>query len=233
MVPLALLDTAHRFIGSSAMGEPVPFDRVLARDLAIWLTYLPFVAPVLYVANRFRLDQPDSRLRHALLHFVAAMTFAYLHLAAVGFATSFTGLGRDSVRTVDLGATSPAMFLPEFFHYMRTNFTLDFLAYWAIVGIFFASHYYAQSRERAIAAAKLEASLASARLDALRSQVNPHFLFNTLNTISVLAMKGEREAVVRMLARLSDLLRISLDDSRPQEIPLAEEPPTTFRRSSS
>jgi two-component system LytT family sensor kinase len=223
MVPLALLDTAHRVIGSSAMGEPVPWERVLARDLAIWLTYLPFVGPVLFFANRFRLDERRSLAQNALLHFVASMTFAYLHLAAVGFLTSQTGLGRESVRTFGPVAASSVMFLPEFFHYMRTNFTLDFLAYWAIVGIFFAAHYYVQSRERAIAAARLEASLTTARLDALRSQLNPHFLFNTLNTISVLAMKGERDAVIGMLARLSDLLRISLDDSRPQEIPLAKE----------
>ena len=114
-------------------------------------------------------------------------------------------------------------FVAEFIHYMRTNFTLDFLAYWAVVGIFYGSHYYIESKERAVAAAQLEGMLTAARLDALRSQLNPHFLFNALNTISVLAMKGEQTAVVDMLERVSELLRFSLDDTRPQEISLADE----------
>jgi two-component system LytT family sensor kinase len=45
-------------------------------------------------------------------------------------------------------------------------------------------------------------------------QLNPHFLFNTLNTVSVLALKGERQRVARMLGRLSDLLRLSLENNR-------------------
>ena len=53
-------------------------------------------------------------------------------------------------------------------------------------------------------------------------QLNPHFLFNTLNTISVLAMKGERSKVVRMINRLSDLLRLSLENNR-QTVTLGEE----------
>jgi sensor histidine kinase YesM len=61
---------------------------------------------------------------------------------------------------------------------------------------------------------RLEASLSRAKLDSLRMQLNPHFLFNTLNAISVMAMKGERQGVVRMLMLLSDLLRLSLDNKQ-------------------
>jgi sensor histidine kinase YesM len=53
-------------------------------------------------------------------------------------------------------------------------------------------------------------------------QLNPHFLFNTLNAISVLALKGDRQNVVRMLARLSDLLRLALENAE-QVVPLSEE----------
>src|SRR5262249_36009629 len=91
-------------------------------------------------------------------------------------------------------------------------------------------HYYSELHQRALAAeqlkttaAQLEASLTEARLRALRSQLNPHFLFNTLNAVSALALKGESRAVVRMLSKLSDLLRISLDEDRPQMIPLVKE----------
>jgi sensor histidine kinase YesM len=71
-------------------------------------------------------------------------------------------------------------------------------------------------------ASRLESSLARANLEALRMQLNPHFLFNTLNTISVLALKGERQRVARMLSRLSDLLRLSLENDR-QTLSLREE----------
>jgi LytS/YehU family sensor histidine kinase len=57
----------------------------------------------------------------------------------------------------------------------------------------------------------------------LRRQLSPHFLFNTLNTISVLALKGRRDEVEETISNLSDLLRIALDDSRPNEITLREE----------
>ena len=60
------------------------------------------------------------------------------------------------------------------------------------------------------------------RLDALRMQLNPHFLFNALHAISAL-IHEKPEAADRMIARLSDLLRLSLDQSKPQEVPLREE----------
>jgi LytS/YehU family sensor histidine kinase len=61
-----------------------------------------------------------------------------------------------------------------------------------------------------------------ARLEALRMQLNPHFLFNTLHAISAL-IHDQPDAADRMVARLSDLLRLSLDPSKPQEVPLSEE----------
>jgi LytS/YehU family sensor histidine kinase len=70
--------------------------------------------------------------------------------------------------------------------------------------------------------AELNAQLAEARLAVLRTQLNPHFLFNTLNAVSALVAKDPR-GVRDMIALLSDLLRFALKDSREQEIPLDEE----------
>jgi LytS/YehU family sensor histidine kinase len=70
--------------------------------------------------------------------------------------------------------------------------------------------------------AELHAQLADARLNALRAQLNPHFLFNTLNAISTLVEEDPR-GVRRMIARLGDLLRHTLDEGAEQEIPLARE----------
>src|SRR4029077_3383259 len=90
-------------------------------------------------------------------------------------------------------------------------FYLDLLTYWAIVGMYLALHY-----------SNLRTSLAEARLAALRAQLNPHFLFNTLNAISTLALKGDHAAVTETLGRLSGLLRAALDEHT-EEISLARE----------
>ncbi|MGH7507342.1 MAG: sensor histidine kinase, partial [Longimicrobiales bacterium] len=108
-------------------------------------------------------------------------------------------------------------------------FILDIVYYWTLVGVFYMYDYRNRYREQertaaelALKASRLEGSLARANLETLRMQLNPHFLFNTLNAISVLALKGERQNVVRMLTRLSDLLRLALENAD-QVVPLAEE----------
>ena len=75
-------------------------------------------------------------------------------------------------------------------------------------------------KERAL---KAEASAQRARLRALRYQLNPHFLFNTLNAISTLVVDGERRIASRMIARLSDFLRLTLESADAQEVQLVEE----------
>jgi sensor histidine kinase YesM len=97
------------------------------------------------------------------------------------------------------------------------------MLYAAIAGGAHALRFYREARAREIAASRLQASLTEARLAALRGQLNPHFLFNTLNAISTMALEGDRDRVVRTLGFLADLLRVSLDDHRPQEIALDEE----------
>ena len=103
-------------------------------------------------------------------------------------------------------------------HYFVTNLIM----YWLVVFAHLGWVYYRRYRERAIAAADLQRELVEAKLAALRMQLNPHFLFNTLHAISAL-IHEDPEAADRMVARLSELLRLSLDQSTPQEVPLAEE----------
>ena len=97
------------------------------------------------------------------------------------------------------------------------------LVYVAIVGLTFAMWYYEHFRDREILAAQLGAQLTQARLDALRAQLNPHFLFNAMNSIAMLVRGSHNAEAVRMLAGLSDLLRWALDDGLPPQIPLNRE----------
>jgi two-component system, LytTR family, sensor kinase len=112
---------------------------------------------------------------------------------------------------------------------LRGEFVGDLIVYFAILGAALARNYFLQSQVRLMdtrrlqaQAAELNAQLAEAQLSLLRTQLNPHFLFNTLNAISSLVERDPR-GVRRMIARLSELLRHTLDQPAEQEISLDRE----------
>src|SRR5207244_3981581 len=94
--------------------------------------------------------------------------------------------------------------------------------YWVIVAVSHAFDYYRKYRERELRTAELEKRLVQAKLQALQMQLNPHFLFNTLHSISSL-MHKDVEAADKMIARLSDLLRAALAGVDTQEVTLRQE----------
>jgi two-component system, LytTR family, sensor kinase len=105
----------------------------------------------------------------------------------------------------------------------------DFMIYLVVLGTGLTRNYFIRYRDRLgearrlnDEAADLRAQLAEARLAALRSRLNPHFLFNTLNAVAAL-VERDPSGVRRMLARLGELLRFSLDESDEQEITVARE----------
>lgn len=109
------------------------------------------------------------------------------------------------------------------------QFLDDFLIYLLILGTGLTRNYFIRYRDRLgetrrlhEEAADLRAQLAEARLAALRSRLNPHFLFNTLNAVAAL-VERDPPGVRRMLARLGELLRFSLDESNEQEITVDRE----------
>jgi len=93
---------------------------------------------------------------------------------------------------------------------------------WTIIGFAHALDYYRRYRDRELRTARLEARLADARLQLLKMQLHPHFLFNTLHAISTLMHRDVRTAN-RMIARLSDLLRVALAHQATHEVTLREE----------
>ncbi|MEA2492032.1 MAG: two-component system, LytTR family, sensor kinase [Acidobacteriota bacterium] len=100
---------------------------------------------------------------------------------------------------------------------------LEIGLYLIVLGLATAADYYERYRERALRAAQLEASLADARLHALELQLQPHFLFNTMNAISALVRNRRNDEAVTMISGLSDLLRYTLDHAGDQQVPLEEE----------
>ena len=95
--------------------------------------------------------------------------------------------------------------------------------YLCVVGIEHATRYFFEAREREVQVARLSEQLSSARFAALQAQLNPHFLFNTLNTIAVLVRDNDREGAVSIVEHLSEMLRRTLTLHRANEVTLGEE----------
>jgi LytS/YehU family sensor histidine kinase len=107
---------------------------------------------------------------------------------------------------------------------MNVYFMTDYgaMIYWLILLISYAFDYQRRYREGEVRATRLEVQLAQAQLQALKMQLHPHFLFNTLHSISALVHKNP-DAADKMIARLGDFLRLTLENSGAQEVSLQEE----------
>jgi hypothetical protein len=173
-------------------------DAILVNLVYAWGWAAMFPA-ILALVRRYPLDQT---WRHSVpAHLVVGCVVTVVHLVA---ARAVLGWGYAS-------CDEAARQLPPFARSIIGDFHQSYSTYWVIV---FAA--------TAWRAAALRARLAEARLEALRAQLQPHFLFNTLNSVSSLLYRDAR-AADRMIARLAELLRLSLGVDARTEIPLREE----------
>jgi two-component system LytT family sensor kinase len=212
-VPLGILDGLHWYLQLPSLNVPV----IALHVLVAWALYPVLVPFARVVTRRFPLDVAGWP-RHVFVHIFAALTFQYVHLQINHFLLVMV------IRPLFFQAGGPARYyfpgLPP--QHLR-EYPIDLLAYWIIIGFFYASRYRSELHERRIGAARLETSLAEARLELLRRQLSPHFLFNTLNTISVLAQREDQSAFLETLSRLSGLLRVAIDETHPQTVALSDE----------
>lgn len=193
------LSSASRFYFST------DWKRAVTYALEDWYVFAVLSIPVVALARSFRFDV-GKKWRSLAVHAAAGVVFsaAYMALrAGVGVWQSGAGFS-DS------------------FWLLARNWHFDLLIYWVIVAVTQAFDYYRRYHERELHAAELEKHLAQAKLQALQMQLNPHFLFNTLHSISSL-MHKDVEAADRMITRLSDLLRAALDSAETQEVSLRKE----------
>jgi two-component system, LytTR family, sensor kinase len=216
---IGLLEGAQVYTGASAIGRPMTWSRALGSTMPSWYVLLALLPGIIWMSHRFPLE-PGCWRRSLGVHFGAAIIFAFLHVTATSWISDYVLYsGMEPMWTFGMNLS----------RLLTVYFVIELFTYFGLVGAYHAYDYAwrLRARERdaanlALKASRLEASLSRANLDTLRMQLNPHFLFNTLNAISVLALKGERHGVVRMLSLLSDLLRITLD-SREQIVSLRDE----------
>jgi signal transduction histidine kinase len=111
----------------------------------------------------------------------------------------------------------------EWLSWIFTTLPFGVAVYLCVVGVEHATRYFIEAREREVQVARLSEQLSSARFAALQAQLNPHFLFNTLNTIAVLVRDDDRQGAVRIVEHLSEMLRRTLTRHRANEVTLGEE----------
>jgi two-component system, LytTR family, sensor kinase len=199
---LGLLTTTRIKLGYAYAGNPISWRVSFIIAYCDWYVWAALFPLMLWLARRCSLEA-GRRWRFVLLHLPLSVLLCLLKIV-LDFSLRRM-LAPNYARRIFLSELSSVLF-----------------TYWAIVGVVYAFDYYRKYREHQLKASQLETQLAQAQLEALKMQLQPHFLFNTLHAISSL-MHRDVEAADRMLARLSDLLRLTLENAGAQEVTLRQE----------
>lgn len=208
---ISLAFAGQFYLSSSNAGWPVSWAQAMGYSLVNWYLFAALSVPAMALAGRFPFERARWG-RTAFLHLAASFAFSILYILL----RSWVGLGQSWMEG------RPAPFLKTFDLLLVKTFYLNLLVYWIIIGVKHGLDYYRKFSERELRTTELERNLAQAKLQALQMQLNPHFLFNTLHTISAL-MHRDVEAADRMVAKLSDLLRLALDNTDDHEVTLRQE----------
>jgi two-component system, LytTR family, sensor kinase len=171
-------------------------------NLCEWYGWAVLAPGIIALARRFPLEKESWR-RNLPFHLAAGVAVALIKW-------QLNNLLRHYVLSLDQGTS------------LISGFHQSLVTYWLLVGATQAYLYYRRYRQGELRSAQLSAQLAQAQLQALRMQLHPHFLFNTLNAISTLVHR-DPAAADRMIARLSELLRLTLENVGVQEVRLAQE----------
>jgi sensor histidine kinase YesM len=212
---VGLLFTVQEIVVAKIHGGHVSWVIVGAIELVYWNVWAAYTPLVIGLAKRFPLTGPRF-VPHIAIHTITSLLMAPLVSVTEYFLSG--GLLRLLFRITDPGV--PRL-LPTFTGSVLSMSFTGVLTYWLVVGLYQSIHFYQAAMERQTRAAQLETQLSHAELENLKSQLHPHFLFNSLHTIGVL-MQEDVEAASHLLVSLGDLLRMALE-RRENEITLRSE----------
>ncbi len=198
---VALFSALRISLDTVYAGRELDWSGAVIRGAAHVFPWALWTPAVLWLTRRFLLVRGKWPPRLAL-HLAVGILLSAINLVASTTALSWVG-GRAQTLTL-------------------LELQLNFLVYWALVGAAHALHYARRFRERELRTSRLEAELTQARLNLLRAQLQPHFLFNTLNAVSELIHEDTVRAE-QMVADLSQLLRRALDAGSSDGVTLAVE----------
>jgi two-component system, LytTR family, sensor kinase len=198
--------------------QPMQWRTLLLEQLTVWYPVALLAPACLWLAARFRLER-ERWLPTLAIHLGSNLAF---HVCLVLISLPLSQLiWREPIFSL--------RFLQTLHQRLIGRLPVDVIIYWMIVGAGYAFEYYRRFREQQLQSARLElratqleTQLVQAQLQALKMQLHPHFLFNTLHAISAL-MDDDVKGARRMIARLSELLRLTLESVGQQEVSLRQE----------
>lgn len=207
----AILGAVHELARQRLRGGARLDVPALAAGAGDWLIYA-LLAPLVFLFSR----------RLPMLRPHLALKFTIHLLAALLFCVVWAGAG-TLLRAAILPSSLWANVQTHFTAWLFLTMPFGVAVYLGLVASEHGLRYYVETRERETQMARLAERLSDARLAALQASVNPHFLFNTLNTIGVLVRDGDRRAATGVIDDLCVLLRRMLGRDRAHEIPLGDE----------
>lgn len=199
----AVLAAFETYMQARLGNRPPVTSRMLLWQGGDWLIYALLTPVVFRLGRRFPL-KPGKLVSHVPIHFLASIVLC------AAWAAGGIALGWWLLQGVTGRVTGG--FTAWFF----TSLPFGVAVYFAVLGIEHGLFYLTQ-------ASRLSAQLAEARLGALRMQMHPHFLFNSLNAITVVVRDRDTRTATRMLEQLGEVLHQVMRTDRPQEVPLSEE----------
>ncbi len=205
-----VLYTAQSYYYRTSLGQTAGWWSLLLYDGSYFLLWAPFSFIVVMLARRFLVQQPHP-FRHFGMHILLGIIVGLTHRAT--FDLVFMPLRQ----TVERPFT-----WDRYYYSVIGSFDYGVLVYFIIVFVTHALVYYEGMKDEQTRVATLRGELANAQLQTLRMQLHPHFLFNTLNAISVL-IDSNPVAARKTLGQLSDMLRLTLEHGTTQEVTLRKE----------
>lgn len=188
--------------------DPATWSKALQIGFGGWMTWVPLSLGLYWLVQRFPLER-GRLLRSGLVLLAAVLVVVWLRALYVYYTNSVFDWYRNEP-------------LPGFASVLSTSLDNNFVLSWIVIGLVHAMVFYQHSQARGRKVAALEASLATTQLDVLRARLNPHFLFNALNSVAEMVHR-DAELAERMLVSLSALLRDSLSSEQDPQRPLREE----------
>lgn len=208
---IGLIFAAQLYLYLHSFGRPVTWGQALNWNVSSWYLWALLCPAIFWRSRRIQLTR--TRWRRAMIaHLGSGVLVASIHIVA--YAT-WTWL----VAPLGIG---PPGWRGTVQYLFTTGFSWELFCYGAIASAVYAIDNARRYREGQVHASRLETQLAQAQLEALRMQLHPHFLFNTLNAITAL-IREDPHGAEEMVARLSELLRLALEKSDVQQIPLRDE----------
>jgi hypothetical protein len=215
----ALVIATQLYVGYRLRGISVPFGVALLTQLLHWETWL-LAGPFVWKLEQ-RWPLTGERRRQSLLRHVAAAPIVALGVLTIYYAAYHTVIRMPVISVWFTGMDRSFTLTAAFF--AIANLHLELLLYAGIVATAHAVHTTALLRAQEHESLRLEAELTGAKLTALRTQLQPHFLFNTLHMIGSSVLQRHNERAVQMIAELGELLRATLAHRDTELAPLREE----------